>query len=316
MQHREDTLTYQESLEHFLEVWVNILEEGREVERCGKPFPHHQLSQSCVAVFDAYVQGKLSAPRGWRTVQRDEDEIVEIVEDDRTFFADQLCSVADVARTNPGYSLPLLVSLLEQCTSECLQLLSLIQQDHQLLCSSLNNLDSLYEDLHWLMLISCYAICNATSEVPSAIMQYSISLQADCLPRMAELDISKLILQGGEERVNLSAAKVDPIVALVVLMCRLCVMEELFISGGLLEVLSPQLCETTLWCLSKVVEPYLLMEEDSVHDQVSCVLNWIKCCLLPPSLSLPVCVCCSCVSSGSRDLTDYTCPLLSQCVTA
>ena len=275
-QHKEDTLTYQESLEHFLDVWAKILEEGQDIERHGQPFPHnqpfphHQLSQSCVAVFDAYVQSKLSAPRGWRTVQKDEDEIVEIVEDDRTVYADQLCSLADIACTNPGYSLPLLVSLLEQSTSECLQLLSAIRQDHQLLCSSQNNLDSLYEDLHWLMLISCHTVCSARGEVPTTIMQYSISLQTDCLPRMAELDISKLILQVGRERVNLTAAKVDPIVALVVLMCRLCFMEELFISSGLLEVFSPQVCETTMWCLSKVVEAYLLLEEeDSVHEQVS-----------------------------------------------
>lgn len=288
IQCKGDSLAYQESLEHFLEVWVNLLETGRNT----KPFPHHQLSQSCVTILGSYIQSKLSAPRGWRAIQKDEDEIFEIDEDDRITFADQLYSVAEIAQSNLGHSLPLLISLLEQCTTECLQLLSAIQQDHQVLCNAQNNLDSLYEDLHWLTLISCFTLCNATDDIPLKIMAHSISLQKGCLPEMANLDIRRLVFQDGGETVDLRTLKLDPVVALVVLVCRLCVMENMFVESRLLEVLSPQLCETVLWCLSEIVQPYIMLDEDdSIHEQVrshcGSVLLPLSACLFfpsPPSL--------------------------------
>ena len=83
----------------------------------------------------------------------DSDEIVEIEEDDRVAYADELLSIGYISRTLADHTIPILVNLLDQCTSECLQLLVMIKQDAQVLNSQQNNLDSLYEDLHWLTMI-------------------------------------------------------------------------------------------------------------------------------------------------------------------
>ena len=308
IQCKGDSLAYQESLEHFLIVWVNLLETGQNT----KTFPHHLLSQSCVTILGAYIQSKLSAPRGWRTIQKDEDEIFEIDEDDRVTFADQLYSVAEIAQSNLGHSLPLLISLLERSTTECLELLSAIQQDHQVLCNGQNNLDSLYEDLHWLTLISCFTLCNASDDIPLKIMAHSISLQKFCLSEMANLDIRRLVLQDGGEKIDLRTLKLDSVVVLVVLVCRLCVMEKMFVESGLLEVLSPQLCETVLWCLSEIVQPYIMLDEDdSIHEQVrshcGSVLLPHSTCLsfLSPLLSLlPLLFTMACVHTSVVMVTD------------
>ncbi|CAI8005530.1 Exportin-4 [Geodia barretti] len=44
--------------------------------------------------------------------------------------------------------------------------------------------------------------------------------------------------------------------------------EKTFISGGLIDILSPQLSSTLVWCLSHVTHPYVHLTEDS-YDQVS-----------------------------------------------
>ena len=195
---------------------------------------------------------------------------MDLIEDDRTTYADQLCSIGYLSRTIAAHSIPLLVSLLEQCTSECVHIHEIIGQDKRTLFSCQNNLDSLYEDLHWLALIAGYTLCDIVRGedvlIPVHLMRHSIACQQHV--RTTDPDIRSLIQQeGGGEMVNLSSTHMDPIVTLILSIFRLCVLEKLFISHGLLDVLSPQVCETTAWCLSCVVEPYLMLSEES-YDQV------------------------------------------------
>ncbi len=263
-QSQEDSLMYQESLEHFLEVWVCLLEGAVAL-------PPALLTKPSIDVFHAYVQSKLSSPRGWRTGQTNEDEIIDLVEDDRTAFKDQLSGIGYIARRIASHSLPLLLSNLAQCTAECLRVLSAVQSSPQALYSGQNNLDALHEDLHWLVLITCFTLCDIVDGedilVPARLMRFSIENQESV--QTAELPLSALIWrEDGGEQVDLRTVQLDPIVALVLSVCRLCVVEKLFVSQGLLDVLSPQVCETNVWCLSKIVEPYLMLSEDS-YEQVS-----------------------------------------------
>ena len=263
IQCKDDSLTYQESLEHYLEVWVCLLEGAESL-------PHDILTQPSTEIFRAYVQSKLSSPRGWRTVQKDEEEQFELVEDDRTVYKGQLCSIGYIARTVAGHSLPLLVSLLQQCTSECLHVYSLVQRDHQVLYTHQGNLDSVCEDIHWLTLITGYTLCDIVQGedvlVPAQLMRHSILHQSSVQTR--NVNFSQLVWQEEGGGVDLSMAQLDPIVSLVLCVCRLCAVEKVFIDNGLMDVLSPQVCETTVWCLSGIAEPYLMLCEES-YDQVS-----------------------------------------------
>ena len=195
---------------------------------------------------------------------------MELVEDDRTTYADQLCSVGYLSRTIAEHSIPLLAGLLEQCTSECAHIHEMICRDKRTLFTCQNNLDSLYEDLHWLVLIAGYTLCDIVRGedvlIPVHLMRHSIARQPHV--QVTDLDVRSLILQeGGGDVVDLSSAHMDPVVMLILSIFRLCVLEKRFISRGLLDVLSPQVCETTAWCLSCVAEPYLMLCEES-YDQV------------------------------------------------
>ena len=240
--------------------------------------PSSLVTQPSIEVFNSFVQSKLSAPRGWRTMdgRQDDEEIVEIDEDDRVTFQDSLSSVGFIARTIACHSLPLLRSLLEQCISECLQFLSLLQLHPQALTSGQNNLDNLYEDLHWLTLIAGYTLCDiARGEevlIPTQLMQCSIEQWADrattgpdvsrdaTIAALVWKDVESLASQSGSE---LILEKMDPIASLVLSVFRLSSLEKLFVNHGLMDILSPQLCDTVAWCLSHIAEPYIMINEES-----------------------------------------------------
>lgn len=255
-------MTYQESLEHYLEVFVSLLEDSSSL-------PPNLLSQPCVEVFNAYIRCKLTAPRGWKSKEREEGEIVEIEEDDRVAFSDQLRSIGCIARSTPHHSLPLLVQLISQCTANCLHVLSMLQRDPNTLYSQQNSLDSTYEDLHWLVLIAGFTLCDIVESedvlIPSPLMRYSIRQQNEV--QSSPADVCSLVWREEAEQVDLSSAKLDPIVALFLSVCRLCMVEKLFAGEGLLDVVSPQLSTTVVWCLGRVAHPYLALSEDS-YDQV------------------------------------------------
>ena len=232
--------------------------------------PGDLLTQPAVEVFNAFIRSKLTVPRGWRSREREEGEIIEIEEDDCEAFSDQLRSIGTISRSIPHHSLPLLTQLVGQCTGSCLEVLSMLEQNPQSLYSQQNTLDSTYEDLHWLVLIVGFTLCDIVKgedvQIPALLMKYSVELQGkvECV---APLDVATLVWREGGEQVDLSAAKLDPIVALFLSVCRLCMVEKMFTSRGLIDVVSPQLSTTVVWCLSQVAHPYLHLSEDS-YDQV------------------------------------------------
>ncbi|KAL5457574.1 hypothetical protein EMCRGX_G034846 [Ephydatia muelleri] len=269
---KEDQTTDQESLEHFLEVWVSLL-EGEGI------YPAQLLTEALVSVFQAYVQSKLSAPRGWNRSplceeEGEEEEEGELIvgdnDDDQSVFADQLSSVGHVARVVAGTSVPLLVALLEQCAVACLDLFVAVRRDSSSICSQRRRLDNLHEDIHWLTLIAGYTLCDIVEGedvlIPTQLMRHSILHQGEV---RLDFDVRALLWQQGSvDSPPFSELKLDPIVALVLGVCRLCVLEKLYVSNGLQDLLSPQVCKTTSWCLSRITQPYLMLSEES-YEQIS-----------------------------------------------
>ena len=69
------------------------------------------------------------------------------------------------------------------------------------------------------------------------------------------------------DQVDLNSTKLDPLAALFISVCRVSMMEKLFINQGLIDVVSPQLSTTVTWCLGQASHPYLCLSEDS-YEQV------------------------------------------------
>lgn len=261
LQGSEESLLYVESLDHYLEVFVTLLSE-QDI------FPEDLLLQPSVEVFNTYIKSKLISPRGWKNTDREEGEIFELEADDREAFSDQLRSLGCVARTIPHHSLPILIELIRQCTDSCLEVLSMIRRNPESLFSQQNNLDNTYEDLHWVVLITGFTLCDIVEGedilIPAPLMKYSVQEQEKF--RTPLQDVASLIWREGVDQVDLKAAPIDPIAALFLSICRLCMVEKVFIDQGLFDVVSPQLSSTVMWCLSQVTHPYLHLHEDSYNQ--------------------------------------------------
>ena len=158
VQGSEDSMVYVEALDHYLEVFVSFLGDPDALSPS-------LLSAPLVQVFDAYLKTKLISPRGWRGLEREEGEIFELEEDDRDAFSDQLSSIGSIARAVPHHSLPLLIRSVGQCVESCLGVLGMLRRDPGSLYSQQNTLDSTHEDLHWLVLIAGFTLCDVVEGI-------------------------------------------------------------------------------------------------------------------------------------------------------
>ena len=144
-----------------------------------------------------------------------------------------------------------------------------LRKDPRSIYSSQNTLDSTYEDLHWLVLIATFTMCDiANGEevlIPTPLLADSLQHQND-VARLPDVAAS-VWKDGTSEQVDLNSAKLDHLVCLFLSLCRLCVVERVCIGWGMLDVLSPQLSTTVVWGLGSITGPYLHLNEDS-YDQV------------------------------------------------
>ena len=118
--------------------------------------------------------------------------------------------------------------------------------------------------------------------IPSEIMQYSITKHKAA--KAVENGSNSLALSGGNEVAaflhgeggsGVDVSSMNPVIALVLSVCRLCNLEKMFISNGLIDVLSPQLCDTVVWCLAQLVGPYLMLDENC-YQEVGMLANTLK----------------------------------------
>ena len=237
-------------------------------------FPPNFFRQACCDIFQSYLGFKLAPPTGWRICNsEDENVLCDVQEDDRILFSEQLSSIGYIARSIPEYSLPLLLNLMEEClTKFAAQYSELVSQQAAVHPES-PQLNSFYEDIHWLFLISSYLLNDILQgefvSIPNKLMEYMIGLETQDIQ---EFDIQTAITQ----QENFSGRNVNLVLAVLVCMCQWCQLEKLYISAGLFSYLSPQVTSTLTWLLAKVVDSYLLFKE-SDYEQVGFVCLYVVC---------------------------------------
>lgn len=132
----------------------------------------------------AYIKCHLGPPDGIRGEVQDQsgvDEIEETQEDDKTKYKDQLNTMASFARSVCEHSLVLLARLLEQrITQFSVQLQRMHAQSFS--PTDQQALTCLFDDLHWLLLISGHVIAldsdGETPVIPQEILRLSINQTA------------------------------------------------------------------------------------------------------------------------------------------
>lgn len=134
-----------------------------------------------IEILNTFIKCHLGAPEGIRgegANEEAEEVIEETEEDDKTKFRDQLSSIGAFSRSVASHSLVLLARLLEdRITRFSTQLQRMHGQS--LSQSDQHQLGSLFEDLHWLLLISGHTLTldsdGETAVIPQEILQHSIA---------------------------------------------------------------------------------------------------------------------------------------------
>uniref|UniRef100_A0A3Q3JYA9 Exportin-4 n=1 Tax=Monopterus albus TaxID=43700 RepID=A0A3Q3JYA9_MONAL len=220
----KDDMVYMEAYDKLLESWLTLVQDEEH-------FPRGSFVQPAIQVFNSYIQCHLAAPDGTRNLSvngissHDEEEINELQEDDRELFSDQLSSVGMLGRVAADHCVPLLTSLLEDRVTRLHGQLQRTQQ-HLMASSDPGSvdrkvLDDLYEDIHWLILVSGYLLADD--------------------PR--------------------GCNRTDSVIRLLSAVLRTSEVESRATRASLTQLLSPQMGKDIVWFLRRWAKTYLLVDE-------------------------------------------------------
>ncbi|XP_063069807.1 exportin-4 [Engraulis encrasicolus] len=272
----KDDMVYMEAYDKLLESWLTLVQDDEH-------FPRGCFVQPAVQVFNSYIQCHLAAPDGTRNLtangvaSHEEDEINELQEDDRELFQDQLASIGVLGRIASDHCIPLLTSLLEDRVT---RLHGQLQRTQQHLMSTPDPgsvdrkvLDDLYEDIHWLILVTGYLLADdpqgETPLIPSEVMEYSIK-------HSTGVDINttlQLLGSPGEKASSIPGCnRTDSVIRLLSAVLRTSEVESRATRASLTELLSPQMGKDIVWFLRRWAKTYLLVDE-KLYSQMSIPLS-------------------------------------------
>ncbi|XP_058247796.1 exportin-4 [Hemibagrus wyckioides] len=272
----KDDMVYMEAYDKLLESWLTLVQEDEH-------FPRGCFVQPAVQVFNSYIQCHLAAPDGTRNLtangvaSHEEEEINELQEDDRELFSDQLASIGMLGRIAAEHCIPLLTNLLEDRVTRLHGQLQRHQQ-HLMASSEPDSvdrkvLDDLYEDIHWLILVSGYLLADdpqgETPMIPTEVMEFSIK-------HSTEVDINttlQVLGSPGEKASSIPGCnRTDSVIRLLSAVLRTSEVESRATRASLTQLLSPQMGKDIVWFLRRWAKTYLLVDE-KLYGQISMPLS-------------------------------------------
>ncbi|KAG9349710.1 hypothetical protein JZ751_028158 [Albula glossodonta] len=134
-------------------------------------------------------------------------------------------------------------------------------------------LDDLYEDIHWLILVTGYLLADdpqsETPLIPSEVMEYSIN-------HSTEVDINttlQILGSPGEKASSIPGCnRTDSVIRLLSAVLRTSEVESRATRASLTELLSPQMGKDIVWFLKRWAKTYLLVDE-KLYSQISMPLS-------------------------------------------
>ncbi|XP_035899089.1 exportin-4-like [Anopheles stephensi] len=254
-----DEALYVDALSNMLGIWLAFFDDKRN-------YPIEPMLPYIMQMFEKYVQCHLAPPQGIRGTGRDgdggENEITDIEESDRERFKEQLTVMGFFGRQILQHALGLLAKLLEDRTRKLGTHLHMLHASQSLSISDGVNLENLFEDLHWLLLISGHVIAmesvGETPMIPEPILTFC-KQQVDS----GATDVTnslKLLASPNQDIQELPNAEtnVDPVIRLMAAGFRLCELEKTAIEVRMYQFLSPELSATTMWFLRHWCGTYVM----------------------------------------------------------
>lgn len=210
------------------------------------------IRDSLLSITNIYLQNKLNHPRGLRHYCTGDTIALDLTDDDRDSHFDELSYIGNISRHILKQFCPVLLNLLTQCYSRCIELITTVVSA----TVDVLELEALYEDIHWLLLITAFTLTDVVdgeeSVIPDLLVLQSVDYQnAD------SCSLKELVLN-----TNFSDTShyfcIDPIVSLIVCMCQWCVIEREMVEKGFKNLVSPQVSESATWSLCTVCHTYLI----------------------------------------------------------
>lgn len=251
----EETV-FTESFTNMLEAWLTILHD----------IPNTVLHPYLTEIFNKYLQCHLSPPDGiYAITALDSDEITETDQKDRDKFKEQLTIIGAIGREIPGHSLSLLAKLLEDKIRRL--------RGHLLRIHSngggggtpdggMKVMDAVYEDIHWLLLISGHLLCkDYEGEEPlmsSEILSYCVE-KSDA--GSTDMNTSLRLLASPTQCISEfpnAEDTTDPVIRLISAVFRLCEIEKNAVAANMVAFMSPEVSSSVMWFLKFWAEGYLM----------------------------------------------------------
>ncbi|XP_032516435.2 exportin-4-like [Danaus plexippus] len=243
-----DDTVWRESLNKFLHTWSSIAHDL-------DGFTDETLMNPCIEIFNTYLQCRLAPPDGTRGAENDntvEDIKDDIEEDERQLHSNVLLTIGAIARKAPAHCCHILFTLLQDRSKRLESQLQMMHMGKLPIVSGGEQLVTLFEDLHWILMITGHFLAVDCTEgetvmIPSEIVQYSISQNAN-------IEASLRFLVGE----STSTENVDPILKLIGEILRISSWECMALEAGLAVVFSPELSATLSWLLKIWANSYLV----------------------------------------------------------
>ncbi|CAM1293141.1 XPO4 (predicted) [Pycnogonum litorale] len=256
---------YVEAYGQILDGWVSILNDTQSFDQ---PF----CKSNFIQMFNCYLQCHLSPPDGNRTQNGDnQQEIDEIEEDDRCRFKDQLSVIGCFGRKVLDHSLPVLFRLLEERANRLHgQLQRLVQDASSVTASNCTLTETLYEDLHWLLMVAGHLLMydseGETALIPAEINQYSLRQHSSS---KTDVNVTLQVLASPSSQVsNIPGGDQtsDHVIRLISSVFRLCEVERRALESKMSHLLSPEVGTTLMWFLKRFSITYLLPDENCYSE--------------------------------------------------
>lgn len=243
---------YTDAFRNILEAWLEILNLSE--------FPRQQQIKDCTTlIFNKFVETHLASQ-----AKTDIENSLEMNEDDeidRDLYKEQLIIIGFFGRLNLEHSLKSLASLLEEKVQMLYGHLSCLQPNSSFNSKSGNSLATLFEDLHWILLISGHVICmeseGETAMIPKEVNEFSIEQL-----RLGQVDVNSTLnlLMNSTSMNQFNPANCDFVVRIVSSVFRLSEIENNSFQSGLAYYLSPLTSSTLMWFIKLWANSYLYID--------------------------------------------------------
>ncbi|CAH2084614.1 unnamed protein product [Euphydryas editha] len=252
-----DDTVWRESLNKFLHTWSSIVHDA-------DGFSNETLMNPCIEIFNTYLQCRLAPPDGTRGHESSDgcnnDIRDDMEEDERQLHSNVLLTIGAIARKAPAHCCHVLHTLL---TDRSKRLESNLQLMHMGKMQNINGgeqLVTLFEDLHWILMITGHFIAldcteGETVTIPTELVEYSVAQNAN-------VDASLRYLVGE----TTSTDNVDDILKLVGEILRISSYECAALEAGLAAAYSPELSATLSWLLKIWSNAYLTLQPPNCSE--------------------------------------------------